>query len=440
MSLFGFVNTFPLSHSVPFLPFYSFIPEIMYNFVFEWLRIAVRLKFFVFQYNRFNGLIMMEEYFIGGIVGAVLGYFINVTLDKAKNYTSEKIKSRQIFKISRQLQSLNFKEDTDYMAIDHAVPKYVEDNIILKQTDKSVIIPIPEDFRNPLEELGFEIHQCGTADKAIIEKSFKHIGIDDYAPLISEASIGVAKEFIDELNQGKIRFNGYLFGVEHLMLNRYGENEEPLLKMNFYKTDYFTFRVFANLYQKLKKHFAIKGIEDLNSVPAFLSSFGIGCYVIATDGIEEYLIIAHRGNNVIVNKDKYHFSMNEAFSLMDVDIYGNISFTSCLYRGLREELGVNEKYKKQIVDYGFLDLDIVLDRFEMGITCYVRIKFDDTFSMDNFRDLYKSAQDKELETTELKFVPMKEVRNFCKEHESKFSVGYINGLTSLLSRYDSNYI
>ena len=74
----------------------------------------------------------MEEYFIGGIVGAVLGYFINVVLDKVKDYTLEKIKLRQISTIRHQLQNLNFKEDTGSMAIDHAVPKYVEDNIILR--------------------------------------------------------------------------------------------------------------------------------------------------------------------------------------------------------------------------------------------------------------------------------------------------------------------
>lgn len=382
----------------------------------------------------------MEEYIIGGIVGAVLGYVVNTALDKMKVYTSAKVKARRITKISRQLQTLNFKADTDYMAIDHAVPKYLEVNIVLKQSDKSVIIPIPEKFGKQLNELGFESHCCDSSDNSAIAKSFSHIGIDDYSTLIAEESANAANEFLDELRHGKIRFNGYLYGVDHIMLNRCGDNEDPVLKINFYKTDYFTFRVFAKIYQRLRKSIVIKGIEDLNAIPAFLSSFGIGCYIIATDGTEEYLIIAHRGSNVIVDKNKYHFSMNEAFSLMDVDIYGNVSFTTCLYRGLREELGLNENYKKQIVDYGFLDLSIVLDRFEMGISCYVKIKFDESFTMDYFRDLYKSAQDKELETTELKFIPMSYVRTFIKENEHKFSVGCINGLTSLLSRYESNYI
>lgn len=374
------------------------------------------------------------------IIGAILGYCINAILDKIRDYASNKIKSSRISKICHQLQNLNFKVDADYMAIDHAVPKYLEDNISLKQTDKTVTVPIPENYIKTLEKLGFESHNCDTVDISLIEKSFKHIGIDNYTSLISEASNSVAIDFIKELNEGKIRFNGYLFGVEHLMINRHGQNEDPTLKMSFYKTDFFTFRVFAKLYQELRNRFVIKEINDLNSVPAFLCSFGIGCFIIATDDIEDYLIIAHRGNGVIVDKDRYHYSMNEAFSLMDIDIYGNISFTSCLFRGLREELGLNENYRKQIVDYGFLDVDIMLNRFEMGISCYAKIKFDNTFTMEKFKELYKAAQDKELETIELEIIAMSKLRNFIKDHESQFSVGCINGLKSLLSRYESNYI
>ena len=169
------------------------------------------------------------------IIGAILGYCINAILDKIRDYASNKIKSSRISKICHQLQNLNFKVDADYMAIDHAVPKYLEDNISLKQTDKTVTVPIPENYIKTLEKLGFESHNCDTVDISIIEKSFKHIGIDNYTSLISEASNSVAIDFIKELNEGKIRFNGYLFGVEHLMINRHGQNEDPTLKCLFIK-------------------------------------------------------------------------------------------------------------------------------------------------------------------------------------------------------------
>lgn len=382
----------------------------------------------------------MYDYLIGGIIGAMIGYFIEGFLDKVKNCLAKRIATASRIKISHQLQTLNFKEDAEYMAIDHAVPKYFENNVILNKSSNCVIVPIPNEYRDQLEELGFEYHVGAYTDNPIIAKSFSHINIGSYVDFILEESVNVANEFLEDLQRGKIRFNGYLYGVEHIMLNRYGDNEEPLLKLDFYKTDYFTFRVFANLYKRFRESIIIKGVGDLNNVPAFLSSFGIGCYVIATDGAEEYLVLAHRGDNVIVDKDKYHFSMNEAFSIMDTDIYGNLSFVSCLFRGLREELQLNENWKNQIIDFGFLDLDIIMDRFEMGITCYVKMKFDSEFTMERFRDLYKTAQDKELETKGLFFIPMRNIRDFMKVNESKFSIACINGLRSLLVRYESKQI
>lgn len=382
----------------------------------------------------------MEEYLIGGIVGAVIGYLINGILDKIRVGISKRIESKKIFKIREQLQSTNFEKIADYMAIDHAVPKYIEGNIVITEDKKNMLVHIPEAYREQLDKLGFVSHLDDNIDNSIIENSFKHLGIVDYESILSAASVSVAEEFIKELNDGKIRFNGYLWGVEHIRINRKGDSENPTLNMKFYKTDYFTYRVFAKLYQDHKKQIVIQGIEDLNALPAFMCSFGLGCYVIATDGEEEFLIIAHRGNNVIVDKNKYHFSMNEAFSLKDTDIYEKISLKSCLFRGLREELGLNEKYADHIVDHGFLDFDIVLDRFEMGITCYAILKFDQSFKMEDFKDLYISAQDKELETTELKFIPMKQVRNFIKNHETEMSVGCLNGLKSLMSRYHSGFI
>ena len=152
------------------------------------------------------------------------------------------------------------------------------------------------------------------------------------------------------------------------------------------------------------------------------------------------MIIAHRGSNVIVDRDKLHFSMNEAFSMLDVDMYGNPSFVSCLYRGLKEELGISEAYNSNILKYGFLDLSIDVDRLECGISCYVKLRFGNNFTIEQFAELYKTSKDRELETTELEFVPMTELRNYLKNNAERFSSGAIHGLYSLLSRYESHQI
>ena len=266
------------------------------------------------------------------------------------------------------------------------------------------------------------------------------MGIENYQTVINESVQEVAEQFLLDLKSGYIRFNGFLFGIDSIRVNRRGEQEDAALSIDFYKTDYFTYRVFANIYQKYKDKFSLKNISELNVLPHFLSSFGLGCYIIASDEEEEYMIIAHRGSNVIVDRDKLHYSMNEAFSLLDVDMYGNPSLVSCLYRGLKEELGLNEAYNSNIIQYGFMDLSIDLDRLECGISCYIRLRFNNNFTIEQFSELYKSSKDKELETTELKFIPMKSLRTFIKDNEQNFSSSCLYGLFSLLTRYEANQI
>lgn len=378
----------------------------------------------------------MNEYLISGIIGAVIGYFINIFFDLLKS----KVKNLKTLKIRDSLKLLNFKNDNGYMPIDHAVPQYDENNICLKNTNETFIVPIPKEYREELQEFGFEYHDEILYKEQELLSIFNKLGIQDYKNIIQDSANVVASNFLTELRNGLVRFNGYLFGIDSIRLNRYGEKENAALSIDFYKTDYFTYRVFANIYQQYKECFNLQNIVDVNSISHFLSSFGLGCYVIASDGEQEYMIVAHRGLNVLVDKDKLHFSMNEAFSMLDVDMYGNPSFVSCLYRGLKEELGINEAYNSNIIKYGFMDLSIDLDRLECGISCYIRLRFNNNFTVEQFNELYKTSQDKELETTELEFVPMKMLRTYIKENKEKFSVGCLNGLYSLLTRYESNEI
>lgn len=379
---------------------------------------------------------MINEYILSGIIGAVIGYLTNMFIELAKS----KVNNYRTKKIRDSLKMTNFKTSNAYMPIDHAVPQYCEDNIYLKYINQSFIIPIPEEYRKELQELGFEYHIESPYRNQTLIDTFKCLGIENFQTVIKESVQEVSEQFLSDLKSGYIRFNGYLFGIDSIRLNRCGEEENAALSMDFYRTDYFTYRVFANIYQKLKDVFSLNSISKLNAIPHFLSSFGLGCYIIASDGEEDYMIIAHRGSNVIVDQDKLHYSMNEAFSMLDVDMYGNPSLISCLYRGLKEELGISEAYNSNIISYGFMDLSVDLDRLECGISCYIRLRFNNNFTIEQFSELYKSSKDKELETTEIKFVPMKSLRTYINENKNSFSSGCLCGLYSLLTRYESNQI
>lgn len=382
----------------------------------------------------------MNEYLLSGLIGAVVGYVANAVMDAIKMKLNNTMMGFKVKKIKDSLSSVSFKAKDGYMALDHAVPQYKEKNIKLKNTNKTFVYPIPNTYRETLENMGFKYNDSSDYRQSEMISTFNALGIKDCNEALTVAANEVAQSFIDDLKQGYIRFNGYLFGVSNIHLNRVGEEEDAVLSMELYKTDYFTYRVFANLYKKYRDRFNLNSIADFNKIPHFLSSFGLGCFIIASDGVQDYMIIAHRGSNVIVDKDRYHFSMNEAFSMLDVDMFGNPSLVSCLYRGLKEELGINEAYNSKISEFGFLDLSADIDRLECGISCYVKMTFDAEFTIEQFSKQYSTAKDKELETKNLHFVPMKELQSFISSNAGKLSAGCKHGLESLLARYEAGQI
>ena len=384
---------------------------------------------------------IMNEYVLSGIIGAIIGYLTNTLIDFVKSATAKKISTYRALKIRDDLKVANFKADNGYMPIDHAVPQYDEEDMHLRNSGQLFIVPIPQAYREELQRLGFHFHDQAAYREEVLRAAVEQLGLSDsFDTILAAAADEVANQFLADLRNGYIRFNGYLFGVDHIGLNRSGEHENAALSIDFYKTDYFTYRVFAHIYQKYKEQFCLQNIVAINAIPHFLSSFGLGCYILASDGVQEYMIVAHRGANVIVDRDKLHFSMNEAFSMLDVDMYGNPSLVSCLYRGLKEELGLSEAYNAHIQQYGFLDLSIDVDRLECGISCYVKLRFSNHFTIEQFAELYKTSKDKELETKELDFVPMAELRTYLKNNADRFSSGALHGLYSLLSRYESRQI
>jgi hypothetical protein len=234
-----------------------------------------------------------------------------------------------------------------------------------------------------------------------------------------------------------------MFGVNKIRAERLTQDENSGFTINFYKTDYFTYRTFAKIHQQFKivpGLFDIKSLHDLNTYTTFLSSFGLANFIIINQGNGDEVVIGRRSNAVVVDKGKLHFSMNEAFSMNDVDEYGNPSFSACLFRGLEEELGISQSFKKYVVNHEFLDLIIGTDRFELGITCFARIEFNETFTLNTLKELYSIAKDSKLETTSFLTVPVKDIDNFIKQNYDDISSGCRLALKALNSRYKAGYL
>lgn len=261
--------------------------------------------------------------------------------------------------------------------------------------------------------------------------------------IILSSADEIAEEFLSDLREGYMRFNGLMYGLKNIRPERLTVDENSGLDIDFYKTDYFTYRVFDKIYQKLKANnfkFKIDKLQDLNIYSPFLSSWGLVTFVIINQGYGDEILIGKRSNAVIVDKEKWHFSMNEAFSMNDKNEYGHPSLSACLFRGLEEELGISDIFKKYVKQYEFLDLVIGVDRFEIGVTSFVRIELNETFTFKILLDLYSIAQDGKLETSSITSIPIKSIDEFIDDNYDNISAGCRGGLKALNARYKAGYL
>jgi hypothetical protein len=380
------------------------------------------------------------EFLYGAIVGAIIGA---VVTDIYNYFKRKYLQERKTSVLKRSLNQA-FKTDGGVIALDHAIPYYLKENITLRDTNKSLFVEIPAQYQKSLEEYGFQSRpNTNLSGNSDLQATLSMLNIEDPLEAISRAARQVAEEFIDDFRNGYIRFNGLMFGVDKIRAERLTQDENSGFTISFYKTDYFTYRTFAKIHQHYKTVpglFDIKNLHDLNTYTTFLSSFGLANFIIINQGNGDEVVIGRRSNAVVVDKGKLHFSMNEAFSMKDVDEYGNPSFSACLFRGLEEELGISQLFKKYVVNHEFLDLIIGTDRFELGITCFARIELNETFTLNTLRELYSIAKDSKLETTSFITVPVKEIDSFIKENYDNISSGCRLALKALNARYKAGYL
>jgi hypothetical protein len=76
----------------------------------------------------------------------------------------------------------------------------------------------------------------------------------------------------------------------------------------------------------------------------------------------------------------------------------------------------------------------------LGITCFARIEYNETFTLDTLKELYSIAKDSKLETTSFITVPVKEIDNFIKQNYDNISAGCRLALKALNSRYKAGYL
>lgn len=261
----------------------------------------------------------------------------------------------------------------------------------------------------------------------------------------------VAINFMSTLKDGIPRFNGQMFGVSSFNEERIGLQETPGVEIVFHKTDYFTYRVFSKFFENHREELLNNcnltlTSEQINKLSyPFLSSFGVACLIVVSFNdlnmkIQPYdtILLGKRSDKVEVDKNKLHFSMNEALSITDTDNSETPSFKEAGDRGLQEELGLfrGKVEGAEFGEYGFLDFCIDSNKGEMGITCYVKVSLDSSkktiedFKRD-FLACYKRSKDGILETTGFETIRVCEIETFKNNNKERMS----NGLLAALDRF-----
>jgi hypothetical protein len=341
-----------------------------------------------------------QKQVIWSVISGVLGCFIGMAIQASINRSKINSKYRRVKKKIEKIEHFD-EGDIGIQSLEHADPYYDIKDIDVILSGKRLYIDFPEKLKSEIKkkDTSFEFHKDTSFDGS---NDFSDIainsGIRDINKMIEKYRLIIARDFIEGKN-GCI-FNGNTYGVYNIYTTRHGESEKSAFKLKVYNTDYFTHKVFGAIYKELSQEnhpIASASKSDILSgkYNAFTTSFGVNTFLIV-DGLKGNDIIFSQRSNIATNEftnKVYHVTMNEGLSQTDFDEFTNeVSLEQCLYRGLREEIGIHDKHRKYMSEPKFCDLFLDRGRFEIGITSYIKIE-------ETFEGFIKNliAKDRELE-------------------------------------------
>lgn len=383
-----------------------------------------------------------EIFDVKDIVWFVLGLIIPVI------YNFVKVKFLR-WSIRRKIkkEEISFN-DNGIVSLGHGDPFYIVGN---GRTDIDFARPldlfyISMPIREKEEILKYNAHffntswdkdQCfldGQGEEEMLEEiaSVLSVSKKDIKKIYNEEKINVAKLLLSKVEQGSPYFNGEMYGIKRIQSERLGNMETATISVSSYKTDYYTHRVMAAIYQRVysvNRDIVPDGkMISYNKMRYFLTSMGMNVLLILED--ENKVVFAKRSGALInMSNSLWHDSMNEAVSITDLsDINDNISLEKCIIRGLNEELGID--VKNPMINYG--DLFFLKNPFETGISAFVLVR---NLSLSELKIAYSAAKDKELETEDIIAIPFQtsKLKDFIEKKELTDTAQYM--IKMLLARH-----
>ena len=374
-----------------------------------------------------GAFIVMAAGYLGG---KVLEKIYDAAIDKAFSHLSEKYRKKKFKRLYDAHEKL-ITEKHNIIPIDHADPFYEYTDIEIINAGKNCL-DCPEPYKQQIKEkrnnINFEKDFFFTKNTCL-EDLDEMTGIKGLADLITKHKEITGRWFLDELDKAYTIFNGKKFGIYSIKSHRLRDAEDPGLSIEFYETDYFTHKVMRSVYQELKslnhpicnmKTYPIEGIDHLRP---FMTSFGVNTFLIVnSEKADKSIVFAKRSKRTANTRESiWHVTMNEGLSLTDIE-GKDISLVKCLHRGLNEELGIKEHHYKDIEKEKFMDLFLVMDNFEVGISSVVVMDA----SADKVKNLHSIAKASVLETEEICAVDFnsRDINRFISENKCT-SAAYI---------------
>lgn len=171
-------------------------------------------------------------------------------------------------------------------------------------------------------------------------------------------------------------WNGKLYGLENYTRSRTDYEEDIVLNLWFYSSDYYTHRAASSSLNVLLdegrtvRQKYLSDIEIDKVVPQIATAFGAGIFIITSDN---KLVIAKRGyKNVGPWKGHFNVTVNEGFSrVSDIGESNQPDLHKCIIRGASEELNIKiDRSSIIFLSFGYEKLN-----YEWGCQGYARVKY-----------------------------------------------------------------
>lgn len=344
-------------------------------------------------------------------------------IEEIVNEVRKKVHLEEVIEEVSDVDRLTY-QDIGIYPIAEGDPFFIEgQTLITKLSDKYFFLAPPlEEYLNPKNAEYFEHHSFQKEDVVFdctLETICLDISIPQFRQMLENSRRKIFRQFLRQENG--CYYNNRKYGIYNFSFYERTEDiaEDPIARLEFYTTDYFTHRVMKDVCKQLVKlrgsYFRELNYNKIGNARIFFTSLGINLLLSDKSG---NVLLTGRSTNAAetYNKHSYSVSVIEGVSQSDYDYYEKkVNLQLAILRGIKEELGVDEHYllKDSLKMY-----DVFINSYnqEWGISCSLELQ-------QNY-DLKKNiiplrGKDETLEVSDKKVIENIDLRAFLINNRTR---------------------